>query len=94
MRKTDDLLEDASFLTVSGKLAKKLIELGREFGIKDDTAIKISLRLTQQDIAELIGTTRESINKELKTLRDKGIISTEGGFIQIVDLERLKRRIH
>ena len=94
LRKTDDLLEDASFLTVSGKLAKKLIELGREFGIEDKNAIKISLRLTQQDIAELVGTTRESINKELKVLRDKGLISTAGGFVQLIDLERLKRRVH
>ena len=97
LRKTDDMLEDASFLTVAGKLAKKLIELGREFGVKEKKekpAIKISIRLTQQDIAELIGTTRESINKELKVLRDKGMISTEGGFIKIIDLERLKRRVH
>jgi len=94
LRKTDDLLEDASFLTVSGKLAKKLIELGKEFGMEDKTAIKINLRLTQQDIAELVGTTRESINKELKVLRDKGLVSTEDGFIQLIDLERLKKRIH
>jgi CRP-like cAMP-binding protein len=94
LRKTDDMLEDASFLTVAGKLAKKLIELGNEFGVKGKSAVKIGIRLTQQDIAELIGTTRESINKELKVLRDKGLISTEGGFIKIIDLERLKRRVH
>ena len=94
LRKTDDMLEDASFLTVAGKLAKKLIEMGREFGVKEKSAIKINIRLTQQDIAELIGTTRESINKELKVLRDRGMISTEGGIIKIIDLERLKRRVH
>ena len=94
LRKTDDLFEDASFLTVSGKLAKKLIALGKEFGMEDKTAIKINLRLTQQDIAELVGTTRESINKELKVLRDKGLVSTEDGFIQLIDLERLKKRVH
>ena len=49
---------------------------------------------TSNRLAELIGTTRESINKELKVLRDKGMISTEGGIIKIIDLERLKRRIH
>ena len=94
LRKTDDLLEDASFLTVAGKLAKKLIELGKEFGMENKNAINIGIKLTQQDIAELIGTTRESINKEMKVLRDKGLISTEGGCIQIIDLDRLKRRVH
>ncbi len=94
LRKTDDLLEDATFLTVSAKLAKKLIELGSEFGVKDKDTVKIALKLTQQDIANLVGTTRESINKELKVLRDKGLITNEGGHIQILDLERIKRRAH
>jgi len=94
LRKTDDLLEDASFLSVSAKLAKKLIDLGREFGVKDKDRIRIGLRLTQQDIADLVGTTRESINKEIRVLREKGLVSTEGDFIQLLDLERLKRRVH
>jgi CRP-like cAMP-binding protein len=94
LRKTDDLLEDASFLTVSGRHANKLIELGREFGVKDKNVVRIGLRLTQQDIADLVGTTRESINKELRVLREKGLVSTEGDYIQLLDLERLKRRVH
>jgi CRP-like cAMP-binding protein len=94
LRKTDDLVEDASFLTVSAKVAKKLIELGRQFGVTDKGAVRIGLRLTQQDMADLVGTSRESINKELKVLRDKGLVSMEGGYIQLLDLERLKRRAH
>lgn len=94
LRKTDDLLEDTSFLTVSGRLAKKLIDLGNEFGVKEKDTVKISLRLTQQDIADLVGTTRESINKEMRILREKGLISTEGDAIKLLDLERLKRRVH
>ena len=94
LRKTDDLLEDASFLTVSARVAKKLIELGREFGVKDKDVVRIGLRLTQQDMADLVGTTRESINKELRILRERGLVSTEGDYIQLLDLERLKRRIH
>ena len=41
LRKTDDLLEDASFLTVSARVAKKLIELGREFGVKDKDVVSV-----------------------------------------------------
>ena len=94
LRKTDDLLEDTSFLCVSARLSKKLVELGREFGTHDKNVIRIGLRLTQQDLADLVGTTRESINKELKVLRGKGLVSTEGGYIHLLDLERLKRRVH
>ena len=96
LRKTDDLLEDASFLSVSARLAKKLVELGREFGVKEkeEDVVRIGLRLTQQDMADLVGTTRESINKELRVLREKGLVSTESGYIRLLDLERLKRRVH
>jgi len=45
-------------------------------------------------MADLVGTTRESINKELRVLREKGLVSTEGDYIQLLDLERLKRRVH
>lgn len=94
LRKTDDLLEDTSFLSVSGRLAKKLLELGKEFGKTEKDTTKIGLKLTQQDLADLVGTTRESINKELKVLRAKGLVSTEGGYIQLLDLARLRRRVH
>lgn len=95
LRKTDDMVEDASFLTVSGRLAKKLIELAREFGLEDKGGgVRIGLRLTQQEIADLVGATRESINKELRVLRDKGLVSLEEGYVRISDLERLRRRVH
>jgi len=50
--------------------------------------------VSDADLAELVGTTRESINKELKVLRRKGLVSMEGGYIQPLDLERLRRRVH
>ncbi len=94
LRKTDELLGDASFLTVSAKLSKKLLEMGREFGLKDNGVVRIGLRLTQQDISDLVGTTRESINKELGVLRDKGLVSTDRGYMELLDVERLERRAH
>jgi len=94
LRKTDDLLEDASFLSVSARLAKKLLELGREFGVKENNVVRIGLRLTQQDMADLIGTTRESVNKELRVLREKGLLSMESGYLRLLDVERLRRRVH
>jgi CRP-like cAMP-binding protein len=50
--------------------------------------------LSDADLADLVGTTRESINKERKVLREKGLVSIEGGCIRLLDLERLKRRVH
>ena len=92
LRKTDDLLEDTCFLNISARFAKKLVELAKTYGNLEGNVIQIDLRLTQKDLASMIGTTRESINKELKVLREKGLVSTEEGTIRILNLERLKRR--
>lgn len=94
LRKMDDLLEDASSLSVSARLAKKLLEPGREFGRCEEDVMRIGLKLTQQDWADLVGTTRESINKELKILGGKGLMSMEGGSIHLVDLERPRGQVH
>jgi CRP-like cAMP-binding protein len=53
----------------------------------------MKLKLTQKDLASLLGTTRETINRELKILRDRGIVSTSRNLITIHNLELLKRCI-
>jgi len=94
LRKTDDLLEDTCFLNISERFAKKLVELAEDHGRKNGEAISIDLDLTQTDLASMIGATRESINKELRILREKGLVRTEGNTIRIQNPERLKRRIY
>ena len=93
LRKTDDLLEDTCFLNISDRFAKKLLELAETHGRKEGDAIFIDLDLTQTDLASMVGATRESINKELRILREKGLVSREGNNLRIYNLERLKRRI-
>ena len=93
LRKTDTLLEDTSFLKIPARLAKKLLELGETFGRREGDILSISLRLTQKDLADMVGATREGINKEIRSLRDKGIVSTSGQELRILNINRLKRRI-
>lgn len=93
LRRTDDLLEDTSFLNIPARFAKKLLELGTTFGHRDGETLEISLRLTQKDMADMVGATRESINKELRVLREKGIVTLSGSSLVINDITRLKRRI-
>lgn len=94
LRKTDDILEDTCVLKISARFAKKLVKLAETHGQQKEDFILIDLDLTQSDFAGMIGATRESINKELRLLREKGLISTTGRKIQIYNMERLKRRIH
>jgi CRP-like cAMP-binding protein len=94
IRSTDNLLEDTSFLNIPARFAKKLLELADSFGRREADHIEISLRLTQKDLADMVGATRESINKELRSLREKGIVSISDRAIRIHDTERLRRKIH
>jgi len=94
LRKTDELLEDTSFMNIPARFAKKLLEIGKTFGRWDDTSLVISLKLSQKELADMIGATRESINKELRVLKGKGLVSITDKNITIHDTRRLERRIH
>jgi len=94
LRNTDDFLESTCFLSVSARLAKKLLDLTESYGQKDGDSVYIDLNLTQKELGDMIGSTRESINKELKILRDKGLITMQENKIQIIDMTRLKRRAY
>jgi len=94
LRNTDDFLEGACFLSVSARLAKKLLDLADSYGQQDGDSVYIDLNLTQKELGDMIGSTRESINKELKILRDKGLITNQENKIQIIDMTRLKRRAY
>ncbi|HDI78068.1 MAG TPA: Crp/Fnr family transcriptional regulator [Desulfobacteraceae bacterium] len=92
LRKTDDMLEDTCFLNISERVRKKLLELAESYGIEEKKSILIDLDITQRELAGMVGATRESVNKSLRILREKGIISTEGGRIRIHNLSLLRKR--
>ena len=92
IRDTDVLLAEAHFLDITSRLAKKILELGDTFGIREGGQVRIGMKITQKDLASMIGATRESINKQLKALRDQGLVRVDGGTIEILDRERLLRK--
>lgn len=98
LRRCDDLLEDIFFLNISTRLVKKLVELATANGsnIHDvkGQAIPEKIKVTQKDLAGMVGASRESVNKELRVLREKGLIGQSGNMILIPDVEALRRRIH
>lgn len=94
LRKADDLLEETSFLNIPARLAKTLLEIGETFGHEDGAGLEIKLKLSQKELADMVGATRESINKELRVLREKELVSVTDKAIYIHDVKRLKRRIH
>ena len=91
IRDTDALLADRSFLHIPSRLAKKILDLGDAYGIREGGQVRIGVKITQKELASMIGATRESINKQLNVLRGQGLVRISGGMIEILDRERLVR---
>ena len=94
LRKTDSQVEDLIFLDVYGRVAKKLLELANKHGVQIDEGTLIDVRLTQQELASMVGASRESVNKVMGYFTEKQFISTDKHRITIRRMTDLKRRIY
>jgi CRP/FNR family cyclic AMP-dependent transcriptional regulator len=94
LRTTNQMVEDLIFLDVYGRVAKKLLELADAHGVKVDDGVRIDVRLTQQELAAMVGASRESVNKVLGYFTDKNFISTDKHRITIHRISDLQRRIY
>lgn len=94
LRTTNDMVEDLIFLDVYGRVAKKLLELAETHGVKVEDGTLIEVRLTQQELASMVGASRESVNKVMGYFTDKHFISTDKHRITLLRMNELKRRIY
>jgi CRP-like cAMP-binding protein len=87
-----ELVEDTTFLNLPARLAKKLVSLAQAYGIETSDGIRIDLKLSQSEIGDLVATTRESINKQMKAWSEEGMVTMKSGIVtvhRIDDLEAL-----
>ncbi len=80
-------LHDSSFLDVSFRLKNLLTRLAYQMGTPVDSGIRINIRFTHEDIANMINSTRSTVTKKLSELEDEGIISYESKFIIVKNLK-------
>ena len=83
-------MEDTLFLTLPSRLAKKLIALAQAYGKRTPSGVRIGVRLPQAELGELVGATRESINKQMRAWSAAGLVEVDRGFITIVDEDGLE----
>jgi CRP-like cAMP-binding protein len=92
LRRTNDALADLIFTDVPGRVAKQLLQLAQRFGTQEGGAMRVTHDLTQEEIAQLVGASRETVNKALADFAHRGWIRLEGKSVLISDSERLARR--
>ena len=93
LRQTDSMVESLLFLDVHGRVAKKLLELAETHGVATSEGVRIEMKLTQSDLAALVGASRESVNKVMSYLLAKRYVSTEKRKITVLRLAELRKRI-
>jgi CRP-like cAMP-binding protein len=90
IRMNVEFIEDAVFLHLPARLAKRLLSLAEVHGKPEPRGVRIGFRLSQQDLAHMIGATRERVNKELSLWRERGLIAIEDGMIVLCRPDLLK----
>ncbi len=93
LRHTDMLVHDAAFFDVRGRLARTLLDLAQREGEGGPDGILICPRLSQTELANMVGTTRESINKWIRFYGRLGAVQNRGGRLVLVDPSRLRTDI-
>ena len=92
LRRTNDVLSDLVFTDVPGRVAKALLDLAERFGTQQDDGLQVNHDLTQEELAQLVGASRETVNKALADFVARGWIQLHPKSVLLIDPERLRKR--
>ncbi|MEW6464306.1 Crp/Fnr family transcriptional regulator [Tibeticola sp.] len=94
IRQLYGLVEDLNTLPLRARLAKQLLHLVRSYGVpclSDGRETRIGLQLAQEELAQLLGASRQRVNQELKAMERDGVIRIEPGGLVVRNREALMR---
>ncbi len=92
LRRTNETLGDLVFSDVPGRVAKALLDLSQRFGRPVNDGVLVAHELTQEELAQLVGASRETVNKALADFATRGWLRLEARAVVLLDVDRLKRR--
>jgi len=90
LRRTTEQVEDVLFLDLQARLAKTLLHLVDAHGRPVSNGVALGAKLSQRDLANMIGASRESVNRQLSLWEEEGLISRDRGAITILDSAALQ----
>ncbi|MGH3344436.1 MAG: Crp/Fnr family transcriptional regulator [Carbonactinosporaceae bacterium] len=92
LRRTNETMADLVFSDVPGRVAKALIDLSKRFGVQSHEGVHVTHDLTQEELAQLVGASRETVNKALADFVTRGWLRLEARAVVLLDVDRLARR--
>ena len=95
LRRTNSALADLVFVDVPGRVAGALLDLATRFGVPvagSEGTLRVDHGLTQEELAQLVGASRETVNKALADFAARGWLGLEQRAVLLHDRERLERR--
>lgn len=89
LRRTTQLLTETVFLELPGRLAHRIRLLATEYGKTTADGVRIEHGLSQQELADSVGASRERVNKQLRSWEQSGLLTIGRGLLLVPDLENL-----
>ncbi len=92
LRRANDVNANLVFTDVPGRVAKNLLDLAERFGNQESDGLHVHHDLTQEELAQLVGASRETVNKALADFAARGWLQISARSVLILDQERLRKR--
>ena len=84
-----DVVEDLNTRPLAARLAKQILLLARSYGVPQGEEIRIGLQLAQEDLAQLLGASRQRVNQELKGFEREGAVRVEPTRLVVLSRDKL-----
>ena len=94
LKKIESRIEDLVFKDVPARLAHLLIGLSKEFGVQENGQTRLNVKLSHQELANLIGSTRETVTATLGEFKKRGWIAFDGRRLVILRAKELEQLLH
>jgi CRP/FNR family cyclic AMP-dependent transcriptional regulator len=94
LRRTSLVLEEIALFDLPARLARLLVKLSQDYGRPaPGGGVRIDLKLSQRDLATLVASTRETVNKQLRGWREQGVVDQSAGYLVVRNTEALERLV-
>lgn len=90
LRGANESFSDVAFFDVSGRVARRLADLAGEHGVPTDGGVLIDVAMSQESLAQMIGATRESVNKALAAFKREGLVTRVGRRYLVSNIDDLR----